>query len=637
MSPVVGMTQLDGREVVVTNKTANTFEMYDSDGNAVNTTGYGAFVSGVMAEIVEVVSPYLESEVHDLRVTQSADTLYITHPDYEPRKLTRTSPTSWALAVIPFYDGPYLAQSSSEAGDAGLNFAGTSGTVAVTATGTGGINSGQGFLATDVGRALRVRNSATNAWTYTRVTDFTDSTHVNVYAYGAVNSSTTQLNWRLGVWSDTTGFPRCSTFYEDRLFFAGAALYPQRLDGSKSGLYENFSPSAADGTVADDNAVAFTLNADEVNAIRWLSPNEKGLLAGTTRSEWQVKASSLNEALTPTNISAKPSTRYGSALVAPVSAGKVVLFVQRSSRKLRELAYVFEVDGFKAPDMTVLAEHITRTNITEVAYQEQPQAIVWGVRGDGVLLGMTYDRDQDVVAWHRHVLGGRSTVDGAAPIVESVAVTASPDGARDEVALIVKRYINGGTKRYVEYVTKMWEDGDEQVDAFYADCGRAIVNASPSTSVTGLWHLEGEDVGVYVDGAVHPGATVTNGAITLSYAGTKVTVGYHYNSDGQTLPWEGGAQDGSAQGKTKRVSRLGFWLVDALGLEYGPDADHLTELLQRQWGDEFGDPASLFTGVIRAPFEGVYDRTGQVYWRASGPFPATISAVMPQGSVSDDS
>src|SRR5690606_12650565 len=101
---------------------------------------------------------------------------------------------------------------------------------------------------------------------------------------------------------------------------AGAATSPQRLDGSRTGRYTNFGPSAANGTVADDNAIAFTLNSDDVNAIKWLGPNEKGLLAGTSRGEWQIKPSALNEALTPTNISAKPSTRHGSADVAPVTA-----------------------------------------------------------------------------------------------------------------------------------------------------------------------------------------------------------------------------------------------------------------------------------------------------------------------------
>jgi hypothetical protein len=388
--------------------------------------------------------------------------------------------------------------------------------------------------------------------------------------------------------------------------------------------------------VADDNAVSFTLNADDVNAVKWLATNEKGLLVGTTRGEWQVKPSALNEAITPTNITGKPSTRHGSADVAPVTAGNAVLFVQRAGRKLREFAYVFEVDGFKAPDMTLLAEHITRPSITELAYQTQPQAIVWGVRSDGVLLGFTYERDQDVVAWHRHELGGYSNAGGTAiPEVESVAVVPNPTASRDELYMVVKRYINGSTKRYIEYMSKIWEYGDEQVNAFHLDCGYTITNGSPSSTVTGLWHLEGQSVTPYVDGAKHPDVTVTNGTITLNHTATVVTLGYAYNSDGQIMPIEGGSQDGTAQAKTKRIHSVGFWLMDTLGLKFGPDSDNLNEILATKWGQNFGEATALVTDVISERMEDDYNKRGQVYWRADGPFPATVLAIMPKVNVSD--
>lgn len=633
LSSIVGMTQLANREVVVTNQTANTFELYDSDGNPIDTTNYGTFTSGDMAQILEVTTTYEEADLANLRVTQSADTLFIFHPDFPPASLVRVTPTSWTLSDIGFTDGPYDSQNTTSTT---LTPSAATGVVTLTASAVTGINSDTGFKSTDVNRLVRLREGST--WGYAKITGFASTTVVTATVLSTLTNTNAKTAWRLGVWSDTTGFPAAGTFFEDRLFAAGAATFPQRLDGSKTGAYTNFSPSANDGTVANDNAVAFTLNADDVNAIKWMAPNEKGLLAGTTRGEWQVKASSLGEALTPTNIAAKPSTKHGSKAVAPVQAGKAVLFVQRAGRKLRELAYVFEVDGFKAPDMTLLSEHITRPSIEEMAYQEQPQSIVWGVREDGVLLGFTYERDQDVVAWHRHELGGQSDVDGELiPVVESVAVVPSPDATKDDVYLVVQRYINGGTKRYIEIMGKIWETEDEQEDAFFLDCGWTRI-ASPATdTVTGLWHLEGETVGVYVDGAKHPDVTITNGTAQLNYNGSIVTLGYSYNSDGQTLPIEAGAQDGSAQGKTKRIHRVGFWLVDTLGLKYGMDADNLTEILVRQWGDVAGLATPLFTGVVRERFEGDYDKLGQVFWRADGPFPATVLAVMPQLQVSDDS
>jgi hypothetical protein len=634
---VVGMTQVNNREFVVTNVNAgaNTFELYDSDGLAVNSTNYGTWSSGgTVAEILEVTTAFAEADLADVRVTQSADTLYITHPDFPPQQLVRTSATSWTLSDIVFTDGPY--DSLNTTATTLTPSAATGSGVTLTASAVTGINDDTGFQTTDVGRLIRIKEGS--AWGYVEITGWTSTTVVTVTILATLTNTNPKSSWRMGVYSDTTGFPRCAAFHDDRLFFAGAALYPQRIDGSKTGVYTSFSPSGVDGTVAADSAVAFVLNSDDVNAVEWMHSDEKGLLCGTSRSEWQIRPSSLTEAITPTNISGKPTTHYGCASVAPVAAGKALVFVQRAGRKVREMAYVFEADGFKAPDLTVLAEHITRPTVYEIAYQEQPQAVVWGVRSDGVLLGMTYERDQGVVAWHRHELGGQSDSAGELiPVVESVTAVPTPDSSRDELYLVVQRYINGRSRRYIEYMSKIWETEDEQEDAFYVDCGWTVINGSPSSTVTGLWHLEGETVGAYVDGARHIDVTIANGTATLERTGTVVTLGYFYQSDGQTMPVDGGAQDGSAQGKTKRIHRVGFWLVDTLGLKYGPDADNLTEILVRQWGDSYGEATALFTGVVRERFESDYDKLGQVYWRADGPFPANVLAIMPQFQVSDDS
>ena len=213
---------------------------------------------------------------------------------------------------------------------------------------------------------------------------------------------------------------RCGNIFREPLILGGCPKHPHRINGSNVGDYENFSVKSKDGVIADDCAVSYTLNADNVNVITWLADDEKGLVVGTVGGEWVIRPSSQGEALTPTNVNARMSARYGSARgVMPVSAGKSILFVQRAGRKLRELAYVFEDDGFRAPDLTVTAEHITCGGLRELAYQQQPQSIVWAIRGDGCLLGFTYEREQEVLAWHRHPLGG--TCDGGNPCVESIA------------------------------------------------------------------------------------------------------------------------------------------------------------------------------------------------------------------------
>ncbi len=569
ISGVLGMTQIDNREFIVASVAANTFELKDVNGTNVNGTGYGAYVSGgTVAKVYEISSPYLEADLYQLKVTQSADILYIAHSTYAPRKLSRTSHTSWTLTTIEFSDGPYLNTNATnytlvpsattgagitiEAGpNSGISGAANNGAglIRITATGHGfstgasvfikgvtGTTEANGiwtvtkvdvdhvdlqgstftnayvaagtiqpnfFASTDVGRLIRIKHSST--WGYAVVTAFTDPGLVTAEVKSAFGATTTSTNWRLGVWSTRTGWPSCVTFHEDRLFWAGATNSPQRLDGSKSGDYENMAPTATDGTVASDNAVGFSLNANDVNLIRWMVSDEKGLLVGTVGGEWAVRAASLQEALSPTNISAKRATSYGSANVQPVQVGKAALFVQRAGRKIREMTYFFDVDGFRAIDMTELSEHITESGLVQLAYQKEPQPIVWGVRTDGVLTGMTYDRNVDTlrVGWARHIIGGIGDAAGGNPIVESVATIPAPDGTREEAWVLVKRYINGQTVRYVEYLTKTFDDTDDQQDAFFVDCGltydvpktiSAITKANPAVVTANTHGFSNGDV-----------------------------------------------------------------------------------------------------------------------------------------------
>lgn len=629
-----GMEELSNQEVIVAGAGANTFQLTDIYGANIDTTNYTTWASGgATAPYTEIVTPFTEFEIDDIRITQSADVLYLFHPDHEIQKLVRETAVIWTLSDIVADDGPYMGLNNTTTT---LTPSGTTGSITITASDTIGINDDLGFLATDVGRLMRIKDAALD-WTWLTITARSSTTVVTATIEGPdLSDSTARLDWRLGLWSDTTGWPSTGTFFEDRLTVGGVDISPQRLDMSRSGLYESFSPTDQDGTVTDDHAIGFSLNSNDVNFIRWMVPDEKALLVGTAGGEWPVRPSSLGEATTPTNVSGKQSTSYGSAPVAPIRAGKAVLFVQLAGRKLRELAYVFEADGFKAPDMTLLAEHVSTPAMVELAYLKEPQSILFAVRSDGVLLGFTYERDQNVVAWHRHELGGTSDAQGTFAKVESVASVPTPNADRDEVFMIVERWIGGRSQRNIEVMTKVWESGDLQEDAFHLDAGFTQVDVTATNTITGLAHLEGETVDIYVDGAAHPPVVVTDAKAVLNHTGFIKTVGYSYDSDGETLPVEAGSEDGSSQGKTKRISRLGLWLMDTLGLKVGPDPSKLTEVLVRQWGDNYGQPTAIFTGVTRERFEGDYDRLGQVYWRCSGPFPATVLALMPQLVTNDD-
>lgn len=619
---VVGMGQVNNREFTVANVNtgANTFEL-----SGVDSTAYDAYVSGgSVAEIYEISSPYLTAHLPELRFAQSADVLYIVHPSYAVRTLTRTGHTSWTLAELTFRDGPYMTENLTAT--TLTPSAATGNGITITASAVTGINDGQGFLTTDVGRLIRMEQGG--VWGYVRITGRTSTTQVTADVVNTLTNVNPKTAWRMGLYSDTTGHPATVAFYEDRLAFAGSTAEPARVDTSRTGDYDNFAPTETDGTVSSDNAVSFTLASGRVPTVMWLMSDEKGLLVGTAGGEWIVRPSVQGEALSPTNVSAKESTVHGSANVAPIRAGRATLFVQRQERKLREMAYMFEVDGFRAQDTTLLSEHITAGGVVEMAYQQEPYSIVWVVRGDGMLVGFTYDREQNVSAWHRHPLGG-SFSGGAFGVVESVACIPSTDGTYDELWLTVKRTINGATKRFIEYMTKFPEDDDAPENYFYVDAGLTYDGAATDV-ITGLWHLEGQTASVLAEGAVHPDAVVTNGKVTLNAEYTPVQVGLKNMARGQLMRPEAGAADGTAQGKKKRVHKAVFRVNRTVGLKVGRDFDNLYRVTFRSASDNTSEAVPTFTGDKEVRWEGGYDSDGYVCWEQDQPLPVTIVAVMPQ-------
>lgn len=314
-----------------------------------------------------------------------------------------------------------------------------------------------------------------------------------------VTLATASTEWRFGSWYPAN-YPATVAFHEDRLSFAGTPANPNALECSKSSNYENFAPTKTDGSVADNNALSFTLNSSGVNAMKWLLSDEKGLLGGTSAGEWIIRPSINQDAMTPTNISAKQTMSWGStANILANAIGKATIFVQRGAKKIREMLFYFDIDGYRALDLTELSEHITGAGVTDSAKQLLPYNLLWYVRGDGALIALTYEREMQVlkVGWSRHYLGGASDAASTIPVVESIACIPAPDGTHDELWMVVRRRVNGATKRYIEYMAKYFEDTDNQEDAHFVDCGAVfdapititggITKASPGV-VTALAH-----------------------------------------------------------------------------------------------------------------------------------------------------
>jgi len=514
ISGVVGMTEVNGKRFLVANKATNTFELTDKDGTNINSSTFTTYTSGgVSNKVFEITTPYTTAQLFDLKFAQSADVMYITHPEHEVEKLSRTAHTAWTLTDVDFTNGPYMdANITTTTLNPGSHTVGTG--VAVVASAVTGINSGSGFLSTDVGRLLQFGTG------YGKITAVADTLNITITIIEDLGSATASANWSLGSFSDTTGHPSCVTFFEQRLVFAGTTSQPQTVFFSKSGDYENMDANIG-GTVADDDAIIYTIASNQVNAIRFMTAT-RTLIIGTAGGEFTVSGGGTDNAITPTNILIKKQSNHGAANVDAIAVGNATLFLQRAKRKIRELAYNFDVDGYIAPDMTILAEHISEGGLTQLAYQQEPNQIIYAVRGDGELIGLTYQREQQVTAWHRHIFGGVFGSGNA--VCESVAVIPTDD-TEYEVYVIVKRTINGVTRRFVEFINNFDFTETDNTTFNFLDSALAY-SGSAVTTISGLDHLEGQTVSILANGATHPDKTVSNGSITLDRSSTNVKVGF---------------------------------------------------------------------------------------------------------------
>jgi hypothetical protein len=592
---------------------------------------------------LELTTPYAAAELARLQTVQSADVAYICHPDHPVHKLARSGHTSWSLTEVAFDDGPWREENIDSG--ATLAAAATSGR-GVTLTASGHAP----FAATDVGRSVRLAHGS-NEPGWGVIVAFASATQVTLDIRRAFASTAATSTWRLGAWSASTGYPEAVVFFEQRSCYAKTRTQPQSFWMSQSADIENMRPDSRDGsenTVEDDDALDFTMAAERVDVIQWLSSGSL-LVLGTSGGEWIAKSD--GPVITPTDIAVKRQTTHGSAGLPAIRVGPAALFLQRAGRKIREFTYSFEVDGYQAPDLTILSDHITRPRIVEMAYQEEPDAVLWCVRADGQLACMTYRRDQDVVGWTRLILGGSFA--GGPARVESVTVIPGADGEgqvsdssdRDEVWVVTKRTIDGATRRYVELFERAFVGPSEtdyatpeawraailtaQRDAFYVDSGLTY-DGAPTATVGGLDHLEGETVKILADGAVHPDAVVTGGSVALAVPAAKVQVGLSYAHTLRGLKIDAGAQAGTAVGKTKRIHALTLALMDSVTSKVGPDRFNLSELEFREVRDAMDTAVPLFTGEKYVELPGDYDVDARFVIRGDEPGPFVLLAVAPE-------
>lgn len=565
----------------------------------------------------EIANPYAEADLFDLHYVQSADVLTIVHPNYAPQELRRLGATNWTLTAISFA-APIAAPSAPTA----------------TPTGTGALS--YSYVVTTVA-ADGVSESAASAAATCTNNIFTSGNY-NTIAWGAVTGATRYNVYKMqgglyGYVGQTSGlsivddniapdlsktppiydavfagagdYPGAVSYFQQRRSFAGTTNKPQNIWMTKSGTESVMSYSLP---IRDDDRIAFRVAAREANTIRHIVPLTQLLLL-TSSAEWRVTSVN-SDAITPTTISVAPQSYVGASNVQPVIINNTLIYGASRGGHVRECAYNWQANGFISGDLSIRAPHLFDTyDIIDMAYSKAPMPLVWFISSSGNLLGMTYVPEQQVGAWHRHDTDG---------VFESCTVVA--EGSEDVLYCVIRRAINGVSKRYVERMaTRQFVD---PADAFFVDCGLTYAG-TPATTISGLSHLEGKTVSILADGAVHPQRVVTSGKITLDQTASKVQIGLPITADLQTLPLAAQIDNSFGQGRYKNVNKAWLRVYRSSGIFIGPDANNLTEAKQRTT-EPYGSAPALKSEEIQIVLTPTWADSGQVLIRQADPLPLTV-------------
>jgi hypothetical protein len=557
----------------------------------------------------EVVTPYLASQIGQVDYSQGADTMLAAHGSVPVQAIRRFADDQWTVAPATFKPaavtevgdraavtmtisnvavgaGRTLTASGAFflAADVGRTIEWAGGNATITAVGSGTsatatVNAAFGS-ASAVGTAGWVLNGTPQttctpsaasplgaACTLTlsaagwrsdavggvvelngglvRITAYSSTTVISGVIVKVLSGTTgapaDAWGLRKVAWNVDDGYPKAVTFYQQRTWLANTQRYPQTKWGSKSGLFFDFTPG-----VDDDSAIYKTLDTDEVNPIDYLR-SSSSLISLTLGGEFETRGG-IEKPVSQTNANITLRTRWGCDQVRPERVGSELLFVERGGKTLRALAN--ESEGFSARDVSVFSEHLMRQGLRSMAYEQAPESVIWAATGDGKLLAITFNSEQNTVAFCSGDVGGN---------VEWVASV--PDGTY----LLVQRTINGVSKRYIEKLD--WGDWtDTQVIRNAHDCRKEVTGAA-STTWAGFGHLEGETVSVLADDIYVGDVEVTGGVITLPRTATKVSAGLPYVARIVQQPPEVSTGTGTSQGQAISTNKVQVRFFKTIGCQ----------------------------------------------------------------------
>lgn len=468
----------------------------------------------------EIANPYAEADLFDIHYVQSADVLTLVHPNYPPKELKRLGATNWTLTDI-FFSAPISAPGGVTAVASGHTTAKYNYYYVVTAIASDLVSeSAQSAQATANGNLLETGGIVTISWTGNGASRYNVyKLQGGVYGYIGQTSGTSIIDDNISpdmsvsppsydsVFGSANNYPGAVSYFEQRRVFAGTTNDPQTIWMTKSGTESNMSYSLP---IKDDDRIKFRVAAREANTIRHIVPLTQLLLL-TSAAEWRVTSVN-SDAITPTTISIRPQSYVGASNVQPVIINNTMIYGAARGGHVRECGYSWQANGFITGDMSIRAAHLfDNHNLVDMAYSKAPTPIIWMVSDSGRLLGLTYVPEQSIGAWHWHDTDGT---------FESCTVVA--EGNEDVLYVVVKRTINGSSKRYIERIqSRLYDD---QRYAFFVDSGATYdgTNTSSTTMTVsgGTTWAPGEDLTITSSTAkfAYPATTDVNDAIVMTDA-----------------------------------------------------------------------------------------------------------------------
>ncbi len=577
---------------------------------------------------VEITLPYTTDDVLNIKYAQNADVLTLCHKDYPPYELSRLSHYNWNLTAInfePLISAPTNVKGTWTGGTDHKKYY----NYVVTAV------KAETYEESNCSEEIKVKGQSEAYWSTSGYITITfdavqGAAEYNIYrdvngVWGYVGTTTTTSFTDDKIEPDLTSTapiltnpfennnnPSCVNYFQQRKIYACLKNNPQRLVTSQTGTNNNFNVSRP---LAASNSIDVTLSEREVNEIRHIiALNDLVLL--TSGAEWKLNGTDGSFSAT-SSVIASPQSFYGCSHVAPVVSGNMILYVQSGGSVVRDLGYTYLSDSYDGEELSIFANHLfDGKQVVDMAYSKEPYRILWCVMSDGTVNALTYNKKQEVTGWHQHTTKG-----------EFEAVTVVREDYEDVVYFVVKRIINGQTKRFIERMATRTVNKTE--DGIFLDCCLTY-SGTPIKTILGLSHLEGEKVNVLADGDIEIGLTVQNGSITLKNAASKIVAGLPYEFELETLRLEGDSTYGLAKSVNEinvfvDKSREDFFLVSSNG-----------ELCQNTRSIKSIDDVNyLYSGDISMQAFYDYSNEATVRIKQIYPFPLTINSISLDVTVAD--